>query len=124
MKKTIVLFVVALAVVSCGDDDGEADPVTTEDGSAIVTPPNFPVVFPDGGTVATVDNSDGASPIESVVVIYPDGDLDELAQAIRKQLPPDTEETPGQGQISMVSAQVIVNLSQTPDGVWISVSAL
>jgi hypothetical protein len=121
MLKAIVLCTVILAAVSCGDDSSSD---SVPEGSAIETPENFPVVFPEGGEVSTVDEAGGSAPFQSVVVVYADGELHELAGQIRSQLPADANETSGQGQISMVSDQVIVNLSEQSGGVWISVSAL
>ncbi len=59
-----------------------------------------------------------------MVVIYPDGDLSELTAAMRSQLPSDVAETRTETQTSLVSARVIVNVSEQPGGIWISVSAL
>jgi hypothetical protein len=138
MKKAIVFCALAFVLMSCGDDDSAEEPAlsvdepvlesnsdgSSPDGSSIETPPNFPIVFPEGGDVVTVDNTEGDSPIESVVVVYPDGDLEQLAAAIRVQLPEDAQEASGGRQVSFTSSRVIVNVSEQPDGVWVSVSSL
>ncbi len=135
----LLALTLAIAVVAtaCGDDDADTSaPVDTieplplaDDDDAppavpVTTPEDFPIVFPEGGLAASTTDAAEESSITSVIVVYPEGDLEELGDAMKVQLPPDVEETAGSNQISLVSAQVIVNVSEQPDGIWVAVSTL